>query len=68
MPELVGERQSEIVRDVCSRFRLKRLELFGPAASGRFRPGDSGLDFLVKFQPPFGQGYADRYIGLLSAL
>ncbi len=45
-----------------------RLELFGSAAAGGFRPGESDLDFLVEFEPlPVGT-YADTYFGLLEAM
>ena len=53
---------------LCRRFQVCRLDMFGSAASGGFRPGESDLDFLVEFELPNGAGYADRYFGLLEAL
>lgn len=47
---------------------MRRLELFGSAATGEFPRETSDLDFLVEFEPPLGCGYADRYFGLLEAL
>jgi len=32
---------------LCRRFHVRRLELFGSAASSQDRPGESDLDFLV---------------------
>ncbi len=53
---------------LCRRFRVRRLELFGSAAAGKFQSDTSDLDFLVEFEQPIGPGYADRYFGLLEAL
>jgi predicted nucleotidyltransferase len=52
---------------LCRRFQVRRLEVFGSAATGDFGE-ESDLDFLVEFEPPAGPGYADRYFGLLEAL
>ena len=51
---------------LCRRFRVRRLDLFGSAATGQARE-DSDLDFLVEFEP-MAEGYADAYFGLLEAL
>ncbi len=58
----------EPLNDVCRRFRVERLYLFGSAADGRFNSERSDLDFLVTLeeQPP-GE-YADNYLGLVQAL
>ena len=47
---LVEKRMTEIER-LCREHEVARLELFGSAASGAFRPGESDLDFLVSFEP-----------------
>ena len=62
------ERNRTQLEAMCKRFRVRRLEAFGSAVTGRFRPETSDIDFLVEFQPPNGSGYADRYFGLLEAL
>jgi predicted nucleotidyltransferase len=65
-PELVRHRE-ELER-LCRQFKVRRLELFGSAAVGRDRPGESDFDFLVEFEPlPPGQ-YVDVYFGLLEGL
>jgi uncharacterized protein len=65
-PELVRHR--EALERLCRQFHVRRLELFGSAASGQDRPGESDFDFLVEFEPlPFGE-YADAYFGLLFGL
>src|ERR1700730_4529974 len=42
------------VPELCRRFHVRRLDLFGSAATGRFDPARSDLDFLVEFEemPP----------------
>ena len=61
-------RNRAAIADACRRHRVRSLELFGSAATGRFRPGASDFDFLVEFEPMPQGGYADAYFGLLDAL
>jgi uncharacterized protein len=57
------------LRELCERFRVCRLELFGSAATETsYREGESDLDFLVEFRPLEPGTYADAYFGLLAAL
>jgi uncharacterized protein len=54
--------------ELCVRYRVRRLELFGSATGVRFDPKRSDLDFLVEFADiPIGEE-ADHYFGLLNAL
>lgn len=39
------------IPDLCRRFGVRRLELFGSAATDAFDPARSDLDFLVEFLP-----------------
>jgi uncharacterized protein len=39
------------IRALCERFDVCRLELFGSAATGRFDPAHSDIDFLVDMGP-----------------
>jgi len=66
MPEL--EQRRVELEAVCRRYGVHRLELFGSAATGQDRPGESDLDFLVEFGPLPPGGYADAYFGLLESL
>jgi uncharacterized protein len=66
---MIGEvtiRQADIER-LCRRYGVHRLDVFGSAAAGSFRPAESDLDFLVGFET-VGPGYADRFFGLLEGL
>jgi len=53
---------------LCRRFHVRRLDLFGSAASGQFDPAGSDLDFLVEFDELSPATYAENYFGLLDAL
>ena len=64
-PELEQHRKE--LETVCRRYGVRRLELFGSAATGQDQPG-SDLDFLVEFGPFPSGGYADAYFGLLESL
>jgi predicted nucleotidyltransferase len=52
---------------MCRQYRVKRLELFGSAATGKFG-ADSDLDFVVDFHPQSPADRADAYFGLLADL
>jgi len=70
--------ETAVIRDIelhqaelgslCRRFRVRRLEVFGSAATGHFHGDASDLDFLVEFEPQASAGYADLYFGLLESL
>lgn len=55
--------------EICDNHRVRRLELFGSAATEQdFDPRSSDLDFLVEFLPSRPGEYADTYFSLLEAL
>jgi uncharacterized protein len=58
----------EELRELCRRFHVRRLDLFGSAARGDFDPGHSDLDFLVEFDRNHPQHPFDAYFGLKEAL
>lgn len=62
------EQHREEIADLCRRFGVRRLEVFGSASTGAFREGESDFDFLVEFESPEKPGYADRYFGFKDAL
>ena len=68
MLTLIEERR-ELLLQLCQRYRVERLELFGSAAvEDSFDPQTSDLDFLVEFQPLQAGEHADAYFGLLEEL
>lgn len=56
------------VQALCRAHGVMRLELFGSAATGEYRPEQSDLDFLVEFHDLPEGSYADAYFGLQEAL
>lgn len=67
MSELIHQQQHAL-RELCRRFRVDRLYLFGSASDGRFQPDRSDLDFLVALEQRPSADYADDYLGLANAL
>lgn len=53
---------------LCRDHHVLRLDLFGSAAVGAYRPGESDLDFLVEFEPLPSGTYAVAYFGFLESL
>jgi predicted nucleotidyltransferase len=64
----IVEARLPALRALCRRLHVRRLDLFGSAATGRFDPSRSDLDFLVEFEELLPGGYANAYFGLLEAL
>jgi predicted nucleotidyltransferase len=62
------EQNRQAIAELCQRFGVKSLEIFGSAASGEFNPGKSDLDFFVEFLSNEWQGAADNWFGLQEAL
>ncbi len=56
------------IEELCRRFNVARLEVFGSAADGSFDPARSDLDLLVEFKPLEPAKLADAYFGLLGEL
>jgi predicted nucleotidyltransferase len=53
---------------LCRRCKVRRLDLFGSAATGKFDPARSDLDFLVSFEPKAPGEYHNAYFELLEGL
>ena len=53
------EERTEELRRLCIHYEVRRLDLFGSAATGRDDSEESDLDFLVEFQPAALNAYAD---------
>lgn len=66
MHPIVREKLDALVQ-LCDRYQVRRLELFGSAATERYG-AHSDLDFLVEFVDVPTGGLFERYFGLLEAL
>jgi len=63
------EEKREEVAEVCKRFGVCRLEVFGSASEGDFDPERSDVDFLVEFCPGTDLGpWLKHYFELQEAL
>ena len=65
---MVTFQNSEELTQLCERYGVMRLELFGSATGERFDSERSDLDFLVTFQPKPDLGLAEQYFGFKDDL
>ena len=56
----------DAIAELCRRFEVERLEVFGSAAGEDFDPQRSDVDFLVSFLP--GATDLDNYLALADGL
>ncbi len=66
IPE-IEEKRSAVV-NLCHRYGVRQLQLFGSAAKGKFVPATSDLDFVAAFANTQSPDYADRYFDFAEAL
>ncbi len=52
----IVEEQRAAIAEICRRFGVRKLELFGSAATGDLNPSRSDLDFIVEFPPGYDFG------------
>ena len=67
MIELVKQKKNEIAT-LCRTFQVARLDLFGSAATGKFNPESSDLDFMIEFENRSAPGLLNRYLDFAEAL
>ncbi|HEY4329813.1 MAG TPA: nucleotidyltransferase domain-containing protein [Phycisphaerae bacterium] len=67
MLELIEKHRTQL-NDLCLKYGVLRLEIFGSATRKDFNPSLSDLDFLVEFKDFNLENAADRYLGLLIDL
>jgi len=68
MHTLIEQRRAEIA-DLCRRYGVRRLEVFGSAARGTdFDPARSDADFLVDFEPGNDMPPLRQFFGLAEDL
>ncbi len=65
----VIEERGEEITEVCRRYGVSKLEVFGSAVDGAFEEDRSDVDFLVEFLPGQGLGpWLTHYFDLKVAL
>jgi uncharacterized protein len=62
------EKNKDKLAEVCRRFRVRRLEVFGSAARDDFDPAKSDFDFIVSFADKTPGTYADRYFDFAAEI
>jgi len=65
MIPILQSNQKELA-EICRQRHVRRLSIFGSAASGDFHPSTSDLDLLVEFDPLPPAEHARHYFGLLE--
>jgi predicted nucleotidyltransferase len=68
LPPVIASVTPDALGELCQRCHVRRLDLFGSAADGRFDPARSDLDFLVTFEDDRERSRADDYFGLRDGL
>jgi predicted nucleotidyltransferase len=56
------------IAELCRRFRVRRLDLFGSATREDFDPARSDIDLLVEYDPSHGPPSLEDYLALREAL
>jgi len=64
----VLESRREQIAAACAGHGVMRLDAFGSAVHGNFRPGDSDIDLLVELGPMDTYARVDAYFDLLDDL
>ena len=67
MYQMTHEQRARIA-ELCRRFGVRRLDLFGSAVRGDFEDRSSDVDFLVQFLDEDQTTGLDAYFGLKSGL
>jgi hypothetical protein len=62
------EKKRASITELCVRYGVSRLDVFGSALRDDFQPGESDLDLLVEFGPMNPYDRADAYFGFLDEL
>ncbi|GGG63862.1 nucleotidyltransferase family protein [Edaphobacter dinghuensis] len=56
------------IQDLCQKYHVRRLGVFGSALRDDFNPAQSDIDFVVEFGPLSISEYADNYFAFHHAL
>jgi len=62
------EDKREAIADLCCRYGVIRMDVFGSVLRDDFQPGRSDIDFLVDFSPRDPYRLADDYFDLFDEM
>ena len=66
MVRLIEDKKKDL-EILCRQFHVRRLDVFGSAATDQLQPG-SDIDFIVEFDKTINENRFDTFFGLLDAL
>lgn len=66
MIDVLIQRQPEIA-ELCRQNQIEKLWVFGSAATGAYRSGESDMDFMIDLGD-YGSGVARRYFDFADAM
>lgn len=64
----VLEENKQKIDEICRKYKVSNLEVFGSASTGQFDENRSDIDFLVKFLPDVVNERFDNFFALLDEL
>ena len=64
----VLEDNRDAIAELCTRYEVVRLDVFGSALRADYRPGESDLDLLAEFAPRDPYELAEAYFDMLDEL
>lgn len=67
MNTLLTDKRNAIA-DICARYGVARVDVFGSVLRDDFRPGESDIDLLVEFSPRDSYELAKDYFDMLDDL
>ena len=59
--------KKDAITSLCRTYGIRRLDVFGSAATGAFQPDTSDIDFVVDLGE-YDHTVAERYLDLIAAL
>lgn len=62
----VIESNLDALYELCRRYRVLRLEVFGSAATDAFDPATSDVDLLAEFDLSGDESVLERYVGFIQ--
>lgn len=62
------EEHADDIAQLCEKYGVRKLELFGSACRGEFDPETSDLDFVAEFADRRKLNYLDRYLDFADAI
>jgi len=67
MTHIIEQNKQKLI-DICRKYHVNTLDVFGSAATGEFDEHTSDIDLLVEFDSSVGANRFDNYFALLEEL